>query len=181
MSDHSTLRAGSSGAEGTSNGRMLARNASSATRAERFAERVAAKVAIASTVVPAAVASDATVCQSATTGRATRLRGGAGLEVHEVGRALLEAPGVEGTRRHVVTGDLGAQHTHRALFLRPDGVRVEVVPGHRVLVGDLVHLRVGHAELLAHAVELLGRVRPRRVGVRIVHLPADVVDTDVVA
>ena len=39
---------------------------SSAMRAERFDDRTAEKVAVASTSVPAAVARDAIVCQSAT-------------------------------------------------------------------------------------------------------------------
>ena len=45
---------------------MPASSARSATRAERFDDRTAEKVAAASTSVPPAVASDEIVCQSAT-------------------------------------------------------------------------------------------------------------------
>src|SRR5690349_2296711 len=57
--------AGSCGRDDRSNGRRPASKASSAIRAERFDDRVAPKVAIASTSVPPAVASDEIVTQSA--------------------------------------------------------------------------------------------------------------------
>ena len=59
------------------------------------------------------------------------------------------------------------------------GERVEPEVAHRVLAPDHAHLVVGHAvELLG---ERLGGVRPRRVGVRVVDLPRDRVDADLVA
>ena len=48
-------------------------------------------------------------------------------------------------------------------------------------MAHLVDVAVGHVVLAAHLGELLGCDRPRRVGVGVVHLPADVVDADLVA
>src|SRR3954468_5189124 len=62
-----TLTIGSSSLDGISNGRTLASNVSSASRALRLAERTDAKVATASTSVPPAVASEEIVTQSADT------------------------------------------------------------------------------------------------------------------
>src|SRR5262245_16866753 len=64
-SPHISFSDGSSRREGITSGRWPVRNAFSATLAARLAERTAAKVARASTVVPAAVASDEIVTQSA--------------------------------------------------------------------------------------------------------------------
>src|SRR4029453_12328746 len=60
------------------------------------------------------------------------------------------------------------------------GERVELVPAHGVLVRDLVQIRVRHPVGGGDAVQLFWRVRPRRVRVGIVLLPADVVDADLV-
>src|SRR5690606_21634259 len=91
----------------------------------------------------------------------------------------LEAALVVAADRHVVAGHLGPQRADRAPLLRPVGERVERVPPQRVLVGDGVHLVVGHVG--HHRGELLGRPRPRRVRVRVVALPGDVAHADVVA
>src|SRR5947199_2891397 len=80
-----------------------------------------------------------------------------------------------------MTSDLGPERPYRALLAWPEGVRVELVPAHGVLVAHLVDVAVGHVVLGAHLGELLGRPGPGRVGVRVVHLPADVVDADLVA
>src|SRR5436190_12088990 len=60
---------GSSRRDWTTTGRKRASNARSAMRVERFADRVAPNVASASTSVPPAVASEATVDQSAMSDR----------------------------------------------------------------------------------------------------------------
>ena len=65
LSANPTFCGGSSGREGMSSGRNPAISARSATRAERFDDRTAEKVAPASTSVPPAVASDEMVTQSA--------------------------------------------------------------------------------------------------------------------
>src|SRR5580704_7665613 len=65
---------GSSSRDVTSTGRRPTRNASSATRAERFADRMDAKVAKARTSVPTAVANDATVAQFVDASTTRRLR-----------------------------------------------------------------------------------------------------------
>ena len=57
---------GSPASDCTSNGRIPLSSASSATRADRLEERTDENVATASTSVPAAVASEEIVCQSAT-------------------------------------------------------------------------------------------------------------------
>ena len=62
---HRILSGGSSGRVGRSSGRRPASRLRSAVRAARLAERTEAKVAAASTSVPAAVASEAIVGQSA--------------------------------------------------------------------------------------------------------------------
>src|SRR3954447_20007800 len=62
-----TLTIGSSSLDGISNGRTLASNVASASRALRLADRTDAKVATASTSVPPAVASEEMVAQSADT------------------------------------------------------------------------------------------------------------------
>src|SRR4051794_8622845 len=64
-SDHSTFIGGSTVRDGISSGRRPAINERSAVRAAVLADRTAAKVAIASTRVPPAVASDEIVAQSA--------------------------------------------------------------------------------------------------------------------
>ena len=72
---------------------------------------------------------------------------------------------------------------------RPDGglvlgrvrERVPVEEPGCVLPGDLVDLVVGAAGVLQLLPGELGRLRPRRVGVRVVALPGDVVDADAVA
>ena len=66
LSAKPTLSGSSPWRLGNSSGRTLASSESSATRAARFADRTEAKVATASTSVPAPVASDEMVTQSAT-------------------------------------------------------------------------------------------------------------------
>src|SRR3954466_6286944 len=66
-SPNPTLSVGSSNRVGTRSGRTLASSDSSATRAERLADRTDAKVATASTSVPPAVAKEEIVTQSADT------------------------------------------------------------------------------------------------------------------
>src|SRR5689334_5648183 len=51
---------------------------------------------------------------------------------------LLQAPGAAGPDAHVVVTDLGAQRGDRALLPGAVLERVERVPSHGVLVGDLV-------------------------------------------
>ena len=65
-----------------------------------------------------------------------------------------------------------------ACVLRHVGERVERVPPHGVLVGHLADLVVGHGVGREDRVQLLGRGRPHRVAVRVVGLPAHVVDAD---
>jgi hypothetical protein len=48
-------------------------------------------------------------------------------------------------------------------------------------VGHLVDVRIGHLVALQHRPQFLGRAGPHGVTVRVVALPADVVDTDLVA
>src|SRR5262245_49825125 len=127
----STFWAGSWSRLGTSNGRTPASRASSATRAARLAERTDAKVAAASTSVPAAVASEATVGQSAipagyglraaVSRRRPRLALGAGEDAGAEGRGPVRAvAGPEVGAAPVVAGDLvaagrraaGARHPH---------------------------------------------------------------------
>src|SRR5437764_8790139 len=81
-----TFSVGSSKRDGTSNGRTLASNDSSATRADRFAERTDANVAIARTRVPPAVASDEMVTQSAATGSPYCGHHGSDVERHHQSR-----------------------------------------------------------------------------------------------
>ncbi len=83
------------------------------------------------------------------------------------------------TRLDVPPDGLGAQRADRAPLARPDRERVVPEEAHRVLVRDRVDLRVGEVgrvELLHHP---LGRVRPVRVGVRVVDLDGDAVHADV--
>ena len=65
---------GSSSRDVTNTGRSWARNASSAIRADRLAERIDANVAVASTSVPTAVAKDAIVAQSVEASTTKNLR-----------------------------------------------------------------------------------------------------------
>ena len=59
--------------------------------------------------------------------------------------------------------------------------RVEVVEATGVLPRDHLDLVVGNLDRLQRLPNVFGRVRPRAVGVRVVTLPGDVLDTDVVA
>ena len=84
--------------------------------------------------------------------------------------------------RHVVARGLGAQRADGALLLGAVRERVEAVPAHRVLVRDLVEVGVGdRVRARPSRSSSSGAFGPRRVGVRVVLLPADVVDADLVA
>ncbi len=90
-------------------------------------------------------------------------------------RIFLRVAGVAaGPDRGVDVGGLGPQGRHRALLPGPLREGVEAEQTHGVLVGDLVHLGVGHAGQVLHG--HLGGVGPRRVGVGVVALPAHVVE-----
>ena len=75
-------------------------------------------------------------------------------------------------------GGLSPQGRSGAEFTRSSGERVEVVVPDCVLVRDLVDRRL--IEVGEELLEVLGRVRPRRVGVGVVTLPTHVVDVELV-
>src|SRR5581483_9669359 len=91
------------------------------------------------------------------------------------------APLLAGHARGVDVGGEAAQRTDARLVLRGVRERVPVEEPARVLPGDLVDLGVAHTGLLELAHRELGRLRPRRVGVRVVALPRDDVEADLVA
>ena len=74
-----------------------------------------------------------------------------------------------------------AQRADRGLLLGDVRERVELVPAHRVLVGDLVDVVVGHAVLDDSRGSSSGACGHSESRVRVVALPADVVDADLVA
>src|SRR5512132_370427 len=109
-STHRTLISGSSSFEGTSSGRSPTWRARSATRADRLADRTEAKVAAASTSVPAGVASGEIGTHSAIAGQGTPALPAGGREVHQVrrrppGAAPGPADGGEGGGHDVAAAD----------------------------------------------------------------------------
>src|SRR3954454_3031717 len=109
-----------------------------------------------------------------------RLRGRLFLQRADVDPLCVRvAAAVERADAHVVPGRCRPQRGDGRLLAGARGEGVERVPPHGVLVRDLRDVvRGGVAE---HHAQLLRRVRPRRVGVGIVELPAHVVDPDAVA
>ena len=75
------------------------------------------------------------------------------------------------------SGDSARSAADRALLLRPGRERVELVVAHRVLVGDLA-TTCRRSRRRPAPRSRLGRVRPVGVGVRVVGLPAHVVDVE---
>src|SRR5262245_40604694 len=133
-------------------------------------------VAVAATAAPARRLASRTLTVRTRGTLGVRPRRGAGhllpgRQVSLVGRA----PDV---RDRVDVGRPGPQRGGGALLLRPDGEGVELVVAHRVLVRELVDRRL--VEVGEQLLAPLRGVRPRAVGVRVVRLPAHVVDVELV-
>ena len=113
--------------------------------------------------------------------RHRRLLGGASSRPCRCRRPRCAPATRRGHPRGVDVGRERAERPDGRLVLRGVGERVPVEEPARVLPGDLVDLLVGATGVLELAPGELGRLRPRRVGVRVVALPGDVVDADPVA
>src|SRR5436190_3617079 len=82
------------------------------------------------------------------------------------------------SRMSTSVGHAGAKRCDRGLLARSYCERVEVEAVHGVEVRDFVDLLVGDLDPVEVLPQRFRRRRPRRVGVRVVALPRDVVDAD---